>query len=163
MAMLFRKVEEPTRGALLEEAEHWRWTFKVYSWAPLPAHSLLPDFHSVLPTASCFCCRDELHLPGTVSQTHKEGTMWKVRKTLRYVLFQLFSIWKYLKVWMKKAEENTYKLGTNANRVYWLSAKRREEREQEKCLAVATTGEIDLQYSHQHPNHISYQYLEALR
>lgn len=80
-----------------------------------------------------------------------------------YVLFQLFSIWKYLKVWMKKAEENTYKLGTNANRVYWLSAKRREEREQEKCLAVATTGEIDLQYSHQHPNHISYQYLEALR
>lgn len=162
MVMLFWRVEEPIRGALLEEVEHWKWAFKAYSRTSLPAHSLLPDFHSVLPTASCFCCRDELHLPETVSQAHK-GTMWKVRKTLRYVLFQLFSIWKYLKVWMKKAEENTYKLGPNANRVYWLSAKRREEREQEKCLAVATTGEIDLQYSHQHPNHISYQYLEALR
>lgn len=63
----------------------------------------------------------------------------------------------------KKTEENSYKLSTNANLVHWFSAKRREEREKERCLAVATRGKIDLQYSHQHPNHISYQYLEALR
>lgn len=34
MAMLFQKVEEPIRGALLEEAEHCRWAFKVYIRTP---------------------------------------------------------------------------------------------------------------------------------